>query len=102
MPDKPPVIRANDRQRLVTTARLRRGGRTVDCKMVNLSETGCKLMVTATFAEVGDTVFVRPDGLETQTGTVRWKNDDSIGVEFVQSVYRPVVDHLVRSSFTLR
>lgn len=99
MDDKPPVIRANERQKLFMTARFRCGGQTAICDVVNLSESGCKLRVSANFVDVGDMVFVKPDGLETLAGTVRWKYDGWMGVEFQQAVYRPVVDHLVRTRF---
>jgi len=98
MSDKPPVIRGSERQALFLAARFRRGGQTSMCDVIDLSESGCRLRITTNFVDVGDTVFVKPDGMEAMAGTVRWTNDGWTGVEFHEAVYRPVVDHLVRSS----
>lgn len=100
MIDKTPIIRSSERQALFLTARFRRGGHTAMCDVIDLSESGCKLRIAANFVDVGDTVFIRPEGLEALSGTVRWKNDGWMGVEFLEAVYRPVVDHLVRTSTT--
>ena len=94
MAETVPVIRANERRRLAFAARLRSAGRMTICEVVNLSETGCKLKAAANFLEVGDTVSIKPDTLEPLTGTVRWKEDGCIGVEFHSPMYGPVVDHL--------
>ena len=101
MSDAPPIIRASERQKLLMLAQFRRGGQTVRCDVVNLSESGCMLRLNANFVEVGDTVFIKPEKLETLAGTVRWMKAGWLGVEFHQTVYRPVVDHLVRASFAL-
>ena len=98
MTDKPPVIRRYERQKLVLAARFRRSGKTALCDVVNLSEAGCKLQLGANVVDVGDTVFIKPANLETLAGTVRWQNEGCMGVEFHQAVYRPVVDHLVRTN----
>ena len=100
MSDKPPVIRGSERQALFLAARFRRGGQTSVCDVIDLSESGCRLRIRANFVDVGDTVFIKPEGMETLAGTVRWKNDGWMGVEFLEAVYRPVVDHLVRASAT--
>lgn len=97
MSDKSLVIRGEERQRLIIAACLRRAGQMVLCELANLSEKGCKVRASANFVSVGDVISIKPDGLEGMTGTVRWKNEDWMGVEFHQSMYRPVVDHLVRS-----
>lgn len=102
MTETVPVIRANNRQRLAVAARLRRAGQMALCEVVNLSETGCKLKVTANFVAVGDSVSIKPEGLEAIAGTVRWKDDGWLGVEFHNSIYLPVVDHLVRTNASKR
>lgn len=96
--DLPPIVRASERQTLFMAVRFRRGGQTTICDVVDLSEAGCRLRLSANFVDVGDTVFIKPDSLEALAGTVRWKNDHWMGIEFQQTVYRPVVDHLVRTS----
>lgn len=88
------ATRATERRKLEFAARLRSAGRIAICEVVNLSETGCKLKAAANFLEVGDNVSIKPDTLEPLTGTVRWKEDGCIGVEFHSPMYGPVVDHL--------
>ena len=101
MNDAPPVIRSSERQKLLMSALFRKGSQTASCDVVNLSESGCSVRLRANFAEVGDTVLIKPEKLETLAGTVRWKNEGLLGVEFHRAVYRPVVDHLVRASFAI-
>lgn len=98
--EKPPVIRRSERQPLFLAARFRHGGQTSLCNLIDLSESGCRLRITANFVDVGSTVFIKLERLEALTGTVRWKDDDWMGIEFHEAVYRPVVDHLVKSSTT--
>ena len=102
MTETVPVIRANNRQKLAAAARLRRAGQMAPCEVVNMSETGCKLKVVANFVAVGDRVSIKPEGLEAITGPVRWKDDGWLGVEFHNSIYPPVVDHLVRTNTSNR
>ena len=78
-----PVIRANKRRRLVLTARLRRAGQMAFCEVVNLSA-------------------IKLEALEVLTGTVRWKEDGWLGVEFHNSMYGPVVDHLAKTNVSKR
>ena len=83
MTETVPVIRANKRRRLVLTARLRRAGQMAFCEVVNLSA-------------------IKPEALEVLTGTVRWKEDGWLGVEFHNSMYGPVVDHLAKTNVSKR
>ena len=92
------LVRDYERKALTVSARLRRGWQTTFCDVADLSEAGCKLKAAVNFIDVGHRVFVQPDGLEKLTGIVRWKNGDWMGVEFDRAVYRPVVDHLVKTS----
>jgi hypothetical protein len=88
MTETVPVIRANKRRRLVLTARLRRAGQIAFCKV----------KAVANFAAVGDSVTIKPEALEALTGTVRWKEDGWLGVEFNNPMYGPVVDYLAKTN----
>jgi hypothetical protein len=50
------------------------------------------------FAAVGDSVTIKPEALEAPTGTVRWKEDGWLGVEFNNPMYGPVVDYLAKTN----
>ena len=102
MTETVPVIRVNKRRMLVLAARLRRAGQMAFCEVVNLSETGCKLKAVACFAAVGVSVTIKPEALEVLTGTVRWKEDGWLGVEFHNSMYGPVVDHHAKTNVSKR
>ena len=96
------AIRESKRRRLVFSARLRSAGQMTLCEVVDLSETGCKLKAVANFVAVGDSVTIKPEALETLTGTVRWKDGGWLGVEFHYPMYGPVVDHLARTNVSER
>ena len=96
------VIRSSERRKLVFGVRLRCAGRMALCEVVDLSETGCKLKAVANFVTVGDNVTIKPEALEVLTGTVRWKEDGWLGVEFHHSMYGPVVDHLAKTNVSER
>ena len=96
------VIRSSERRKLVFGVRLRCAGRMALCEVVDLSETGCKLKAVANFVAVGDSVSIKPEALEFLTGTVRWKNDDWLGIEFHKPMYGPVVDLLAPTNVSER
>lgn len=96
METRPPIIREHLRQKLTLPAKVRFGGQLVDGQIVNLSEAGCKLKVVTRHVQVGTSVYIKPVGLELVIGKVIWAEDYQLGVAFVQRIYRPVVDHLVR------
>ena len=102
MSEAVPVIRESLRRRLIFGARLRRAGQMTLCEVVDLSETGCKLKAVANFVEVSDSVTIKPEALEVLTGTVRWKEDGWLGVEFHRPMYGPVVDHLAKTNVSER
>lgn len=62
----------------------------------DVSTEGCCLKVRGLYFRVGTRLMLRPQGLESLTGVVRWVRGDLAGVEFDRAIYGPVVDHLVR------
>ena len=54
------------------------------------------------FCEVVNLSAIKLEALEVLTGTVRWKEDGWLGVEFHNSMYGPVVDHLAKTNVSKR
>lgn len=63
-------------------------------EIADISPEGCRVRVHGLAFRVGTRVLLRPEGLESVTGLVRWISGDEAGVEFDRPLYPPVVDHL--------
>lgn len=89
------LLRRSPRLQLVLPARCRsRSGFADRVVISDLSEGGCRIDSLALVMGVGDLVVVRPDGLESLTGVIRWIKGHSAGIEFDRALYPAVVDHL--------
>ncbi|WP_176399829.1 PilZ domain-containing protein [Novosphingobium sp. B 225] len=92
------ALRRSNRLHLVLPARCRSRSGFVDRVVIsNLSEHGCRIDSLGLILGVGDMVVVRPEGLEGQTGVIRWIKGHSAGIEFDAPLYPPVVEHLHRT-----
>lgn len=92
------ALRRSNRLQLVLPARCRsRSGFADQVVISDLSEGGCRIDSLGLILGVGDMVVVRPEGLEGQTGVIRWIKGHSAGVEFDRPLYAPVVEHLHRT-----
>lgn len=47
------------------------------------------------YFRVGTRIVLRPQGMESMAGVVRWVSRDLAGVEFDRPIYGPIVDHIV-------
>lgn len=63
-------------------------------QVIDISENGCKLDLFDTAVEVGQTVTIKLDDLESWAGSVRWVNGQIVGVQFDLPLHSAVVDHL--------
>lgn len=89
--------RRSERRALVLPARCRTLNGFVDNVVIrDLSPEGCRIMSFALSVRVGANVVIRPKGLESLCGTVRWVSGHDAGIEFERPLYAPVVDHLHR------
>ena len=68
--------------------------RVVFVDMIDISEGGCKIKGTRGFAEVGDRVTMRVEGVNAPLGTVAWVEDRIAGVAFEGEMHAAVLDHL--------
>ena len=73
----------------------RRGAINYEVRAYDLSETSCKLE----FVEkpwLGETVWVKFEGLETLRSTVRWSGDFTVGLEFERPIDSRVLEWLLK------
>ncbi len=88
-------LRRSRRIDLIMPARLRLpGGPGEPVLVTDLSEHGCRLECWGMQVSCGDSVILRPQGLESVCGTIRWIKGPKIGVAFSRPLYGPVVEHL--------
>lgn len=59
----------------------------------DLSAGGCCVTTNGLFVRVGVRVLVRPEGMEGQSGIIRWVEGNRAGIEFDRPIYGPVVEH---------
>lgn len=61
----------------------------------DISSEGCCVYMRGMMFRLGTRVMLRPQGMESMSGVVRWIVGDLSGVEFDRPIYPPVVDHIV-------
>ncbi|HET9629753.1 MAG TPA: PilZ domain-containing protein [Novosphingobium sp.] len=67
--------------------------------LMDLSPTGCKVLLRYGRPRVGDSVALLAAGLERIAGVVRWTKADRAGIEFSRPLHPAVADHLAKASF---
>jgi hypothetical protein len=65
--------------------------------IVDLTQEGCRIFAKGLPLRTGQKVRVRPENFQPLPGTVRWVENDFAGIEFDNSLYGPVVEHLQRT-----
>ena len=71
------------------------GGLRDDGEISDISAEGCCLRMRGIYFRVGTRIVLRPQGMESMAGVVRWVSRDLAGVEFDRPIYGPIVDHIV-------
>ena len=71
--------------------------RSIYADLIDISEGGCKLRASAGFANVGDRVTIRMNGINAPLGKVVWANNKLAGIAFESPMHVAVVDHLCAS-----
>lgn len=67
-----------------------------DVIVSDLSVAGCKIESLYLRLDVGDKLFLRPEGLEGRACTVMWCNERAAGIKFDQPFHPAVLDNLCR------
>ncbi|WP_338466143.1 PilZ domain-containing protein [Novosphingobium sp. ZN18A2] len=98
--EAPRIIKVRDAERrtLTSNADIRhKVGVLSKGVMTDISERGCRLEMPSCGGKAGQVVYVEIDGIEPWPGVIRWIEPDALGVEFVNPLYGPVVEHLART-----
>lgn len=64
--------------------------------ITDLSLTGCKIESLFLALRVGETIFLRPEGIEGRSCVVAWRTEGSAGLRFDQPFHPAVFDNLCR------
>ena len=70
------------------------GGLRDDGEISDISVEGCCLRMRGIYFRVGARLILRPSGMESMSGVVRWVSSDLAGVEFDRPLYGPVLEHI--------
>ena len=88
------ISRASDRRPMSLTVKSRVRSRVVFVDLLDLSEGGCKIRGKAGFAEVGDRVTMKVNGINAPLGSVAWVEGPVAGVAFDGTMHPAVIDYL--------
>lgn len=86
--------RSADRKRLDLLVQGRMRSRTLYVEVVDVSEGGCKIKGRHGFAEEGENVILKIDGVRTPLGKIVWVDDEYAGIAFEGKMHPAIVDHL--------
>lgn len=96
-----PEARSDRRLTLAMPARCRMlSGFTEDVVVRDVSQGGCRIASRVMNLRPGDRVLLRPPGMESLVGAVRWCEGGEAGVEFEHPLHVAVVEHLHRQYVT--
>ena len=94
-PAQPQKPRSYDRVAIDAQVSMRRPGRQqYQCRVFDMTPTGCKVEFIER-PKVGDTMWVKFDGLDGLEADVRWVDGYCGGVEFKRPIYTAVFDLLL-------
>ncbi|UYV14665.1 PilZ domain-containing protein [Porphyrobacter sp. ULC335] len=88
------ISRSSDRRPMSLTVKSRVRSRVVFVDLLDLSEGGCKIRGKAGFAEVGDRVTMKVNGINAPLGSVAWVEGSVAGVAFEGAMHPAVIDYL--------
>ncbi|MDJ0977452.1 MAG: PilZ domain-containing protein [Erythrobacter sp.] len=92
------ISRSSERRPLRLLVKSRVQSRVVFVDMLDISEGGCKIRGSLGFAQIGDRVTMRVDGVNAPLGTVAWIEDKVAGVAFEGEMHPAVLDYLCEVS----
>ncbi|WP_114522156.1 PilZ domain-containing protein [Altererythrobacter sp. ZODW24] len=87
--------RRKPRQDVKVLAKYRTGrGTQMDVRVIDISETGCRLFEKRSPLSANDKISMRIEALGPFDAEVVWVEVDTIGIKFVKPLYGPVFDHI--------
>ncbi len=88
------IPRASERRPMHLTVKSRVRSRVVFVDLIDLSEGGCKIRAKPGFAEVGDRVTMKVNGINAPLGSIAWVEGGLAGVAFEGAMHPAVIDYL--------
>jgi len=93
------IPRTSERRPMSLMVKSRVRSRVVFVDLIDLSEGGCKIRGKAGFAEVGDRVTMRVNGINAPLGSVAWVEGAVAGVAFEGAMHPAVIDFLYENDW---
>ncbi|AKM07163.1 PilZ domain-containing protein [Pelagerythrobacter marensis] len=95
MSDKDGEIRREERHGVTVPGRYRAGtGVPKDVRVIDISEHGCRFFDKFGTLAKGAQITIRIGSIGPILATVRWSEAQTVGVEFENPIYGPVLDHI--------
>jgi hypothetical protein len=88
------IPRASERRPMSLMMKSRVRSRVVFVDLIDMSEGGFKISARAGFAEVGDRVTMKVNGINAPLGTIAWIEGQVAGVAFEGAMHPAVIDYL--------
>lgn len=88
------IPRTSERRPISLLVKSRVRSREVYVDLLDISEGGCKIRGKAGFAQLGDRVMMRINGINAPLGTIAWMEGAFAGVVFEGEMHPAVVDYL--------
>jgi hypothetical protein len=88
------ISRASERRPMHLTVKSWVRSRVVFVDLIDLSEGGCKIRAKPGFAEVGDRVTMKVNGINAPLGSIAWVEGGLAGVAFEGAMHPAVIDYL--------
>ena len=90
--------RRETRKPLVTNVAAKIAQKRFTVGLSDISCRGCRIVSESVNLRLGERVTIRPEGMESLTGTIRWALSEYAGFEFDYPLHPAVVDHLCRTN----
>lgn len=88
------IPRASQRRPLSLLVKSRVRSREVYVDLVDISEGGCKVKAKPGFAQLGDRVTMRVNGINAPLGSIVWIDGAFAGIAFEGEMHPAIVDYL--------
>jgi hypothetical protein len=89
-----PIPRASQRRPISLLVKSRVRSREVYVDLIDISEGGCKIRGKAGFAQLGDRVVMKVNGINAPLGSIVWLDGQFAGVAFEGEMHPAIVDYL--------
>ncbi len=88
------IPRSSERRPLGLLVKSRVRSREVYVDLLDISEGGCKIQAKPGFANLGDRVVMKVNGINAPLGSIVWIEGAFAGIAFEGEMHPAIVDHL--------